>query len=172
MDDLISRAAIEWHNFLVADGNGMYHEEKVAYKSQIDTLPSTQPEPCDDPRADVYYLAEKIGIHRLYALVVELRGEPELCEDAVSREAAIKCCTFGRTSLGLIDELRRLPSVQPERKRGKWVYYPKASGSVTSTAVHLYPVCSECGCEHPSTNYCPNCGAQMEEGEADGKEET
>lgn len=44
MNDLISRAAIEWHNFLVADGNGMYHEEKVAYKSQIDTLPSAQPE--------------------------------------------------------------------------------------------------------------------------------
>ena len=37
----------------------------------------------------------------------------EPCEDAVSREAAIKCCTFGRTSLGLIEELRRLPSVQP-----------------------------------------------------------
>lgn len=42
MDDLISRAAIEWHTFLVDDGNGMYHEEKVAYKSQIDTLPSAQ----------------------------------------------------------------------------------------------------------------------------------
>jgi len=36
-------------------------------------------EPCeDDPRADVYYLAEKIGIHRLYSLVVDLRGEPEM----------------------------------------------------------------------------------------------
>ena len=47
-------------------------------------------EPCEnDPRADVYYLAEKIGIHRLYALVVELRGEPEPCKDAVSRQAAI-----------------------------------------------------------------------------------
>lgn len=50
------------------------------------------------------------------------------------------------------------------RKKGKWIYYPKASGSVTSTAVHLYPVCSECGCEHPIANYCPNCGARMEEG--------
>jgi len=39
-------------------------------------------EPCeDDPRADVYYLAEKIGIHQLYALVVQLRGEPEPRED-------------------------------------------------------------------------------------------
>lgn len=51
----------------------------------IEDLPSAQQEPCDDPRADVYYLAEKIGIHRLYALVVELRGEPELCEDQAAR---------------------------------------------------------------------------------------
>ena len=86
---------------------------------RLKKLPSAQPEPCDDPRADVYYLAEKIGIHRLYALVVELRGEPEPCEDAVSRAAAIKCCTFGRTSLGLIDELRRLPSVTPKEQR--WI---------------------------------------------------
>lgn len=42
--DPISRADIEWHDYLVADGNGMYHDEKVAYKSQIDMLPSAQPE--------------------------------------------------------------------------------------------------------------------------------
>lgn len=42
MDDLISRADIEWHDYLVADGNGMYHDEKIAYKSQIDMLPSAQ----------------------------------------------------------------------------------------------------------------------------------
>lgn len=56
------------------------------------------------------------------------------------------------------------PTIEPERKTGKWIYFPKASSSVTSTAVHLYPVCSECGCEHPIANYCPNCGARMEEG--------
>ena len=49
----------------------------------------------------------------------------------------------------------------PERKVGEWIYYPKASGSTTSSAVHLYPVCSECGCEHPVANFCPNCGARM-----------
>ena len=58
------------------------------------------------------------------------------------------------------------PSAQQERKKGKWIYYPKASGSVKSTALHLYPVCSECGCEHPVANYCPNCGARMTEEEA------
>lgn len=58
------------------------------------------------------------------------------------------------------------PSAQQERKKGKWIYYPKASGSVKSTALHLYPVCSECGCEHSVANYCPNCGANMK-GEQD-----
>lgn len=49
MSDLISRQDIEWHDYLVADGNGMYHNEKVAYKSQVDDLPSAQPEPkCAD----------------------------------------------------------------------------------------------------------------------------
>lgn len=47
-----------------------------------------QPEPCDDPRADVYYLAEKIGIHQLYALVVELRGEP--AQPEITDEQAIE----------------------------------------------------------------------------------
>lgn len=65
----------------------------------------------------------------------------------------------------IYEKIKSLPSAQPRRKKGKWIYYPKASGSVTSTAVHLYPVCSECGCEHPIVNYCPNCGTRMEEGE-------
>ena len=68
----------------------MVHRIFVQNMNDIDrqtilNLPSVQPEPCDDPRADVYYLAEKIGIHRLYALVVELRGEPEMCEDQAAR---------------------------------------------------------------------------------------
>lgn len=59
-------------------------------------------------------------------------------------------------------ELEDAPTADvPDRKVGRWIYYPKARGSVKSTAVHLYPVCSECGCEHPVTNYCPNCGAEM-----------
>lgn len=44
MDDMISRQEIEWHDYLVADGNGMYRNEKVAYKSQVDMLPSAEPE--------------------------------------------------------------------------------------------------------------------------------
>lgn len=41
---MIDADAIVWHDYIVSDGNGMYHDEKVAYKSQIDDLPSVQPE--------------------------------------------------------------------------------------------------------------------------------
>ena len=58
--------------------------------------------------------------------------------------------------------LRAIPTADVvERKKGKWICYPKASRSVKSTAVHIFPVCSECGREYPVTNYCPNCGADM-----------
>ena len=40
---LIDFDAIVWHDYLVPDGNGMYHDEKIAYKSQIDDLPTAQP---------------------------------------------------------------------------------------------------------------------------------
>lgn len=48
MSEYISRQDIEWHKVLVSDGNGMYHNEQIAYKSQIDDLPSAQPEQRDD----------------------------------------------------------------------------------------------------------------------------
>lgn len=44
MSDLIDRQKIEWHDFLVPDGDGNYHNEQIAYKSQIDEMPSAQPE--------------------------------------------------------------------------------------------------------------------------------
>lgn len=78
-------------------------------------------------------------------------------KDLISRQAAIDCCTFGRTSLGLIDELKRLPSAQPEQKKGQWIYDPE-----------LYPHghgrydCDQCGeSVQNRTNFCPYCGARM-----------
>ncbi len=71
----------------------------------------------------------------------------QACGDCISRQA-------------VIDYIDNMPSELTSEK-GKWIYYPKASGSVTSTAVHFYPVCSECGYENPATNFCPNCGADM-----------
>lgn len=68
------------------------------------------------------------------------------------------------------DEIRQLPSAQPERKRGRWIIHSDEAGYVVN--------CSECGngyagrrkwnpaaeeYERPSlSKYCPNCGAEME----------
>lgn len=63
-----------------------------------------------------------------------------------------------------------LASVQPERKKGKWLShydYCKKHGYMPSGVLALW-WCDQCeqGVEHP-TNFCPKCGADMR-GEQDG----
>lgn len=85
----------------------------------------------------------------------------------IEREAVIKCCTFGRTSLGLVNELRRLPAaeVQPVR-HGRWILESTHEGLEDDP--EQYWECSLCGCGSDSfdtvyhTPYCPNCGAKMD----------
>ena len=56
-------------------------------------------------------------------------------------------------------ELLALPSAQPERKKGKWI---------NRSLNILYPeweryTCSVCGEHSNRYDYCPNCGAKMDE---------
>lgn len=48
-------------------------------------------------------------------------------------------------------EIKKLPSAQPERKKGRWI----------DMGDHV--VCSCCGATHygADKNYCPNCGEDM-----------
>lgn len=54
--------------------------------------------------------------------------------------------------------LEKLPSVQPERKKGNWIYATNAPSGESCY------VCSECGVKLDSryTSYCGNCGSKME----------
>ena len=73
--DLISRQA-------AIDIAYKYKADIIA--EEIEELPTIQPEPSDiDAREAVYNLAEKIGIHQLFALTVELRGEPAQPEPSI-----------------------------------------------------------------------------------------
>lgn len=55
---------------------------------------------------------------------------------------------------GAIEDIKALPSVQTERKKGKWVDYPISDGCLQ---------CSVCGIlRFGKSNFCPNCGAEME----------
>ena len=63
----------------------------------------------------------------------------------------------------LISRLLSTPSVQP--RRGKWIY---SEGSGYGNPYGHYE-CSLCGDGYGyKTNFCPNCGADMREGDPDG----
>ena len=88
----------------------------------------------------------------------------DLCEDCISRQAAIRAC-FGMVRGTGIDELpyeyaeavlNDLPSVYPKQRTGRWKPYDRS-----------WYECSECGAIREAVgyfeNFCPNCGAKMEE---------
>ena len=107
--------------------------------------------------------------------------------DTISRQAAIDAICEHGTDLerrgitvlavvnhkqATVDLLENLPSAQPERKTGRWIY---GESEVGNDGYY----CSECGnfvpwiYEESAMNFireykfCPNCGAKMESGEAD-----
>lgn len=116
----------------------------------------------------------EIEVGRLRETIKTLEQEP--CKDCISREDAIKQCGFGMTSLLIAGCLRRLPSVTPQPKIGKWInkYAEDGCGERYS-----YWACSECGrgegfnlaniedvlSEYP---YC-HCGAKMIEPQKRGE---
>lgn len=104
----------------------------------------------------------------------------EPCMDAISREDAIKAMygLCGDGSLkdnpwrdnpnidAIVDALQNLPSVQPERQRGRWSFhYSKEDGLPDGCE------CSECkeyfyfGGNRPK--FCPSCGADMRKEDAE-----
>lgn len=115
--------------------------------------------------------------------------------DLISRQAAIKALSFDKEllnralddmdmvgidrekytwGLGLVEsyiaDIEDLPTAQPERKTGKWVF---EDGSPINRGLKMMEtaVCSQCGhiapgysfwdCDLELTNFCPNCGAEM-----------
>ncbi len=105
--------------------------------------------------------------------------ESEPCEDCISRQAAeaifrnAKKSLYEQSRKGKIEYkefqtremmllnaeqfIHLLPSVEPERKTGKWLH-----ADLDIPGVGYYK-CSVCGDDiYDVTNYCPNCGAKME----------
>lgn len=99
-------------------------------------------------------------------------------DDLISRQAAIEALDgeieiTGRTNAEAVkgyvrlvkDRLERLPSAQPERKKGKWI---------NRSLNILYPeweryTCSVCGEHSNRYDYCPNCVARMDDHEGELK---
>lgn len=93
--------------------------------------------------------------------------------DCVSREAVINLMKTnwadndGDTAMQIsIDDVRELPSVELERAKGHWERNSECDVDVPEP---FYYKCSNCGCPSRSNNhnFCPNCGADMREGDAE-----
>ena len=69
-----------------------------------------------------------------------------------------------RASAMVIEMIQDAPTIEPQRKKGEWIpqNLNKSDGMI-STAVYYYPKCSVCGASANYTNFCPNCGARMED---------
>lgn len=92
-------------------------------------------------------------------------------DDLISRQAAIECLIDALYDLDEADyvdktfieeELKKVPSVQPEQKTGRWIEIETDNYDTWR--------CSECDeyfCLYEGTPqdneyyYCPNCGAKM-----------
>ena len=89
-----------------------------------------------------------------------VKPAPPGCDDAVSRQGAIDAVSFGCQELRGVFErceenLKKLPSVQPERNKGHWIELNAEEA--------WYYMCSECHARtDDKTNYCSACGAEME----------
>lgn len=75
------------------------------------------------------------------------------------------------TAKQLIDEQ---PTIEPERKKGKWIFKERREPVYDISGVKTWGIaymCPECGFIHTVIEdfgqyvYCPNCGAEMTEGE-------
>ena len=93
--------------------------------------------------------------------------------DLISRQDAISALTsriktckgiygdIGGAVSGAMKLIEALPSAEPERKKGEWIYDGKRG---------RFPACKCSICGHyenadwamlQGANYCPNCGAEM-----------
>jgi ribosomal protein L32 len=106
-------------------------------------------------------------IESLMAGVKALEREP--CGDAISRQAVLDLPrikthnVWGNVIYESVDveNVRQLPPVTPQPKMGKWRRINKEK--YVQHAMSYYR-CSECGEEIIGKhNYCPNCGAKMQE---------
>lgn len=109
--------------------------------------------------------------------------------DMISRQATIDkinerqreliyCFGFENDAVKIMDIAKSIvtaiPPAQPEQKKGRWI----AWNGMDIPENHGKHKCSECGEFAPIeydkpiirerlTNYCPNCGCRLEEGESD-----
>ena len=96
--------------------------------------------------------------------------EQEPCDDAISRQAVLDVIERELFKWDVIDEIRKLPTVNPQPKTGRWISFG-TKGEIDGQIVRTF-ICSECGAisifrvtngNIVNGDLCPNCGAKMVE---------
>ena len=86
--------------------------------------------------------------------------DKEPCEDAISRQAVLSLWGLRLSDKEIYMAIHDMPSITPSRRKGHWV---RVSIDKYSEHAHYWYKCDKCGQQHlGNTNYCPNCGAEME----------
>ena len=96
---------------------------------------------------------------------INILAKQQPCDDAISRQAVLdKFAEVSNISKrpyhDMWEYVKKMPPVIPNRSTGKWIMHPKGG--------YAYLVCSNCLSYAPldcKTNYCPGCGANMEDEE-------
>ena len=124
-------------------------------------------------RNDCYIISSNEDKQAFDMAIETLKAEP--CEDAISRQAAIRIAEQGQVQgyEWQFKELIKLPSVNPQPKMGHWIMPVQDDGM--SDPIYYQVRCSKCGCDldsqtwhmelhqYGADKYCPNCGAKMVE---------
>jgi hypothetical protein len=108
---------------------------------------------------------EQAEIQKAYEL---RKAEMQPCEDVISRQAvedAIADMVVNGESLGYAvasDILSDLPPVTPQPKMGRWIEVTNGRGGHECDLCYEYAPSYQSGDEYLS-QYCPKCGAKMQE---------
>ena len=153
LSELLSKA--EYHALLT-------HEEYKELKKQIQSS-----EDCisrEEALKEAYINGYDYGVKDWF------KAKTEPCEDSVSRADVISLVNKGylvsnSNYKSVCDAINALPSVTPQPKVGKWI------DDVIENEDTNLPIqaCSICKTFYPLSytggghNYCPNCGAKMQE---------
>ncbi len=93
-----------------------------------------------------------------------------MSDDLISRQAAIDYLLDALYDLDeedyvdeefIEEELKRVPSVQPKQKTGRWIYMKDCEDWFCSNCKDIF-ILLEGTPKDNNYNYCPNCGAKME----------
>ena len=134
----------------------------------------------DEIRKDIVIIRNEGGYFGTVTEEIRSRSEnPNTCEDAISREAAIRAIEALQRPImreesnyyqfkfsGMSEALgavENLPSVTPQQKTGLWIEVIDETDSLGNKTWHHE--CSICGSDKSgwgTYKHCPDCGARME----------